>query len=202
MEKRIRSVDVADAPAIRRIYAPHVTGSVTSFETEPPDVETMEQRIRDLRDRYPWLVFEASGAVLGYAYASPHRARRAYQWCTEVSVYVDSVAQRCGAGRALYTALFAILRRQGYVNAYAGIALPNPRSVSLHQALGFTPVGVFNRIGYKFGQWHDVLWLQLQLLETSNPAPEPGLAAEWLLHDEIVEICRREAESVKYESPR
>src|SRR5262245_56707304 len=120
MEKRIRSIHIRDAKAVRDIYAPFVSESATSFELEPPDVPLMEQRIHALKDQYPWLVFEADGNVLGYAYASCHRERQAYQWCVEVSVYVHASAYRRGVGRALYVSLFEILRRQGYVNAYAG----------------------------------------------------------------------------------
>ena len=111
---RIRSAEESDAPAIRDIYAPFVSDGATSFEADPPDVPTMTQRIRDIREKLPWLVFEAGGQVLGYAYASIHRPRKAYQWCVEVSVYVDGRARRKGVGRALYASLFDLLRRQGY----------------------------------------------------------------------------------------
>jgi L-amino acid N-acyltransferase YncA len=174
MEKKIRSVDAGDAEAIRSIYAPFVTESATSFEVDPPDVKEMARRIGELREKYPWLVYEAGGEVLGYAYASPHRARKAYQWSVETSVYVHARSRKCGVGRALYTALFELLRRQGYVNAYAGITLPNPASVRLHESMGFLPIGVFSRIGFKFGKWHDVGWWQLRLQElnpTSDPRP-------------------------------
>ena len=170
MEKIIRSVEPADAPAIRDIYAPFVSESATSFETEPPDAAAMAGRIDDQRERFPWLVYEAGGNVVGYAYASPHRAaRKAYQWCVETSIYVDARVRGRGIGRALYASLFELLRRQGYVNAYAGITLPNPASRRLHESMGFAPVGVYPRIGFKFGRWHDVLWLQLRLQEAAEP---------------------------------
>jgi phosphinothricin acetyltransferase len=162
-------VDPSDAQAVREIYAPFVSDDATSFEIAVPDVAEMERRIQMQRDRYPWLVFEHSHKILGYAYASAHRARYAYQWCVEVSVYVHPRAHRCGIGRALYTALFDLLRRQGYVNAYAGITLPNPSSFGLHESLGFVPVGVFRQIGFKFGRWHDVAWLHLPLREDTGP---------------------------------
>lgn len=200
MGKRIRSIEVSDAKAVRDIYAPSVSDSPISFETEPPDVHVMAQRIRELTEKYPWLVFEADGKVLGYAYASPHRTRHAYQWCVEVSVYVDASAHKCGVGRALYMSLFEILRLQGYVNAYAGITLPNPASVSLHQSLGFTPIGVFKRIGFKFGQWHDVAWLDLRLLEAPTPVPNPYPAKEFLLDRRIAAVFEREAQTVRYGS--
>jgi L-amino acid N-acyltransferase YncA len=202
MEKRIRSIELSDADAVRTIYGPAVLESATSFETELPDTTAMKQRVRDLRDRYPWLVFEADGRVLGYAYASPHRTRHAYQWCVEVSVYIHADARKSGIGRALYTALFEILRKQGYVNAYAGITLPNAASVGLHEAVGFEPIGVFKRIGFKLGQWHDVVWLELRLSEASTPIANPVPAIDVLKDQDIVAICNHEAQAVKYRSER
>lgn len=180
MERRIRSVEVADAHSVRAIYAPFVSDDATSFEVVVPDLAEVERRIQTDRDRYPWLVFEKDHTILGYAYASAHRARQAYQWCVEVSVYVHSQAYRCGVGRALYAALFELLRRQGYVNAYAGITLPNPASLGLHEALGFASVGVFRRIGFKFDRWHDVAWLHLRLAEDPRPLRDPlSVASLW-----------------------
>lgn len=173
MRKIIRNAVHADAGAIRDIYAPFVSESATSFEVEPPDAAAMARRIEELTERFPWLVYEADGQVLGYAYASPHRAaRKAYQWCVETSVYIHAQARRRGIGRALYGALFELLRRQGYINAYAGITLPNPGSRRLHESMGFALVGVYPRIGFKFGTWHDVLWLQLRLQEAAEPVAD------------------------------
>jgi phosphinothricin acetyltransferase len=171
MDKIIRRAGPADATAIRDIYAPFVSESATSFEAEAPDAEAMARRIEELGENFPWLVYEGAGEVLGYAYAAPHRAaRKAYQWCVETSIYVHARGRGRGIGRALYASLFELLRRQGYVNAYAGITLPNPASRRLHESMGFVPVGVYPRIGFKFGAWHDVLWLQLRLQETAEPA--------------------------------
>jgi len=184
MEQRIRTAAASDAPAIRTIYGPFVSDSATSFETVVPDVAEVEGRIQAQADRYPWLVFERDGTVLGYAYASPHRARAAYQWSAEVSVYVDPRAHRSGVGRALYLALFDVLRRQHYVNAFAGITLPNASSVGLHEAMGFTPIGVFREIGFKFDRWHDVAWLQLRLRQDPRPISSPlPLADVWRTDD-------------------
>jgi L-amino acid N-acyltransferase YncA len=200
MEKRIRNIEIRDAGAVRDIYAPFVLESATSFEIEAPDVPAMEQRIRTVQDQYPWLVFEAGDAVLGYAYASKHRERLAYQWCVEVSVYVHSSMRRCGAGRALYLSLFEILRRQGYVNAYAGITLPNTSSVLMHESLGFAPIGVFKRIGYKLGQWHDVAWLQIRLLDDATPIPHPHPAKAILSDAGIGAFLQQQAQTVRYAS--
>lgn len=174
MEKRIRSITLDDARAVSEIYAPFVSDAATSFETVAPDPAEIQRRIKDGTPKYPWLVFEADGVVLGYAYGSQHRTRQAYQWSADVSVYTHERARKRGVGRALYTVLLEFLRRQGYFNAYAGITLPNPGSVRLHESMGFTPVGVYPRVGFKLGRWHDVLWLQLRLSEVPSPPGEPG----------------------------
>jgi L-amino acid N-acyltransferase YncA len=197
MEARVRSVEVSDAQAVREIYAPSISDAATSFEVVVPDLAEVERRIESRSDRYPWLVFERDHEVLGYAYASAHRARQAYQWCVEVSVYVHPKARRCGVGRAVYAALFDLLRRQGYVNAYAGITLPNPASMALHESLGFVPVGVFSRIGFKFDRWHDVAWLQLRLLEAPRPLPAPLPVAGLLQEQGVVAMLGACARSVR-----
>jgi phosphinothricin acetyltransferase len=108
-------------------------------------------------------VCEIGGRVAGYAYATRHRVRSAYRWSVDTSVYVEASVRQSGVGRGLYGSLFAILSAQGYFNAYAGIALPNAASVGLHEAVGFRKVGVYQRVGYKFGEWRDVGWWQLEL---------------------------------------
>ena len=185
MKKTIRCANPADADAISRIYSPYVAKTTTSFELVPPDANAMAERIRNVASQYPWLVFESDGDVVGFAYGSTHRTRPAYQWSVEVTVYLDGKAQRRGVGKALYVALFELLRRQGYVKAFAGITLPNPASVGLHEAIGFTRVGIFSGIGFKFGQWHDVLWLEMQLRQDSNPATP--LAISEVLADPTLE---------------
>lgn len=159
----IRLATAADAGSIANIYAPIVERTVISFETTPPTDAEMEQRVRAVLAYAPWLVCERQGVILGFAYASRHRERAAYLWSVDVSVYVHEDARRQGVGRALYTSLLALLRRQGFFAAHAGIALPNPGSVGLHESLGFRPIGVYPRVGYKLGAWHDVGWWQLVL---------------------------------------
>jgi phosphinothricin acetyltransferase len=174
----IRIATVQDAADIVTIYAPIVRHTAISFELEPPTVHVMQQRIADTLRRLPWLVYERQGKILGYAYASTHRARAAYQWSVDVSVYIHADSRRSGAGRALYTSLFGLLARQGFYNAYAGITLPNTASVSLHETLGFEAIGVYHNVGYKLGAWHDVGWWQLRLQtdEQTPAAPLPFTA--------------------------
>ena len=178
MQLCIRLVTVDDARAVQAIYAPAVRETAISFEYEVPSAAEMAERIQHYLLQYPWLVLELDGILAGYAYASAHRARQAYQWSAEVSVYVHPDYQRRGVGRALYTSLFELLRLQGYYQAFAGITLPNPGSVGLHEALGFQPVGVFRAIGYKLDAWHDVGWWQLPLqILTDEPAPPQSFQA-------------------------
>ena len=173
----IRLARSDDAAAVAAIYAPFVTGSATSFEYSPPDAVETAARIASTLAYAPYLVSEAGGEVLGFAYASKHRERAAYQWSVDVSVYIHERARRQGVGRALYTSLFALLRLQGFYSAHAGISLPNPASVGLHEALGFRPVGVYRSVGFKRGAWHDVGWWQLALRErTGTPDPPRSMA--------------------------
>jgi L-amino acid N-acyltransferase YncA len=165
MKTSIRLALPGDAERIQAIYAQYVQASVVSFEVMEPSVEEMARRIHNITQQYPWLVCSISGEIVGYAYASKHRERAAYQWSVEVSVYVDSRFQRHGIASMLYNLLFKILIDQNYYNAYAGITLPNPASVALHEKMGFNKIGVFKGIGYKLNGWHDVGWWHLPLQE-------------------------------------
>jgi L-amino acid N-acyltransferase YncA len=178
MSASIRLAAARDAEALLAIYAPIVAETTISFELEPPTPEEMQRRIVATLPQYPWLVCESDGDVLGYAYASKHRERAAYQWSVDVSVYTHTRRRRSGVGRALYTSLFALLRLQGFYNAYAGITLPNQASVGVHEALGFRPLGVYTSVGYKLGGWHDVGWWQLALREHASAPRQPTPFAE------------------------
>jgi phosphinothricin acetyltransferase len=165
----IRPASEADAAALLAIYAPFVERTAVSFETTPPDVAEFAARIRRSTAHWAWLVAECDGAVAGYACGSSHRERAAYRWSVETSAYLDPAYRRRGVGTALYRELFARLAARGYCNAYAGMTLPNDASAALHRSVGFEPIGVFRRVGYKFGAWHDVAWMQRRLRDTPLP---------------------------------
>jgi phosphinothricin acetyltransferase len=169
-----------DAAACAAIYAPYVESTPISFEERALDAAEMAARIGRTQATHPWLVAEHGGEVVAYAYSCPHRERPAYRWAVDVSVYVASARRSQGHARALYEALFELLRRQGIRTACAGITLPNEASVGLHEALGFEQVARFRRIGWKAGAWRDVGWWQLQLGgggeddDGEAPPAEPG----------------------------
>lgn len=173
MSASIRLAGEDDAEGIAAIYAPIVRDTAISFEIEPPSGDDFRRRIRETMAVYPWLVGARDGLVLGYAYASAHRPRAAYRWSVDATVYIHADARGRGLGRALYTALFEIVRAQGFCNAYAGITLPNAGSVALHESMGFAPLTVYRGVGYKLGAWHDVGWWELALQPRPPAPPEP-----------------------------
>jgi len=172
---RVRLADpVRDAGRVAEIYRPYVEDTIISFEEVAPAVGEMCERMQKTLDWTPWLVAEdVDRRVVGYAYASRHRERAGYRWSVDISVYVESGSHRRGVGRALYAELLSILRRQRFVNAYAGITLPNDASVGLHRAIGMEQIGVYERVGYKFGQWLAVAWFGMCLNEPPEPPLEP-----------------------------
>ena len=183
---KFRFAEEQDAAAIQAIYAPYCESSVVSFETKAPSVEEIGQRIRKISEQFPWIVGEFDHRVLGYAYGSRHSERAAYQWSVDATIYVSPLAQRTGLGRGLYTSLFQILALQGYYKAYAGITLPNPASVGLHEAMSFKPVGIYRGVGYKLGGWHDVGWWQLSLQPESDEPHGPRRIQE-IRHSQAVQ---------------
>ena len=131
-----------------------------SFELEPPTSAEMTGRIADYGASHAWLVAEAGGEVAGYAYGSAHRTRAAYASSCDVAVYVDPAHSRRGIGRELYAELLPLLADKRFHAAFAGIALPNEASIGLHEAMEFTPVGIYREVGWKMGGWRDVGWWQ------------------------------------------
>src|SRR5262249_50045005 len=146
-----------------------------------PTPDEMSARIRRLTERLPWLVLDDNGRIAGYVYASPHRERAAYRWSVDVAAYVAADFRRRNVGRALYTALFALLAAEGCFKAFAGVTLPTPASVGLHEALGFQRVGEYRGVGNKLGAWHDVRWYQ-RSLQPEQPDPAPPRALDAIRH--------------------
>lgn len=168
----IRLARGGDAEAVLGIYAPVIRDTAISFEYEVPAESEMRRRILTTLEKFPWLVCEYDGVVLGYSYAGEHRDRAGYQWSVDVSVYVSASARRKGVGQAMYRSLVNLLVLQGFRKAYAGITLPNQGSVGLHESIGFQQVGVYREVGYKFGAWHDVGWWHMTLKESAAiPSP-------------------------------
>ncbi|HTZ64441.1 MAG TPA: GNAT family N-acetyltransferase [Solirubrobacteraceae bacterium] len=169
----VRDASEKDAPACAAIYAPYVRETAVSFEGEPPTPESMAERIAAATRMHAWVVREDDDRIIGYAYGGPHQTRTAYRFSCEVSIYVEQGQRRSGSGRALYEALFERLIARGYRMAVAGMTLPNEASEGLHRAMGFEPVGVYRRIGWKLGAWHDVAWMQRTLGVEHDPPQEP-----------------------------
>ena len=177
----IRAATPEDANAIAAIYAPHVLTGTVSFEIEPPDARAMRTRMAASEGLYPWIVAtngDATGGVIGYAYATRFRDRPAYRYVCETSIYMADVAQGQGAGRLLYDSLIDTLRAQGFVHALGAIALPNDASIKLHESVGFRRAGVYREVGFKHGRWIDVGIWQCELNEPQVPPVEPEKFSE------------------------
>jgi len=182
---RIRLADPArDAERVAAIYRPYVEGSTISFEEVAPKAAEIAARMALVLELAPWLVaVDENRRVIGYAYASRHRERAGYRWSVDLTAYVDPEWRGRGVGKALYGDLVPTLRRQRFVNAYAGIGLPNPASVGLHESIGMSLVGVYEKVGWKLGQWVDVAWYGMRLADPRGndtpplePIPYPELA--------------------------
>jgi L-amino acid N-acyltransferase YncA len=166
---KVRDANEDDADACAAIYAPYVTDTAITFEYEPPSAAEMARRIAAAQRAHAWLVLEDDGRVVGYAYGGPYKERAAYRWSSEVSVYLETGRRRSGSGRLLYAALFERLAERGFHTLVAGMTLPNDASEGLHRAMGFEPIGIFRRVGWKHGQWRDVAWAQRSLGTDDEP---------------------------------
>ncbi len=169
MSITVRMANVEDAEALLKIYANYVKNTAITFEYEVPSKEEFQERIKRIGARYPYLLAEEHGEILGYAYASSFYGRAAYDWSVETTVYVDKDRKKSGLGGKLYRAMEAILKLQGICNMNACIAIPREGSVDpyvdtnsmdFHRHLGFEKVGVFHDSGYKFQHWYDVVWME------------------------------------------
>lgn len=156
------------------IYRSAVESSVASFEEVAPGATEIARRMRSTLRHTPWLVALAGdGLIAGYAYAGPHGTRAGYRWSVDISAYVHPDRRGQGFGRRLYDTLLPIIRRQGFVNVYAGITVPNPASVALHESMGMRLIGVYERVGFKAGAWHDVAWYGMSIAAAIESPSEP-----------------------------
>lgn len=175
-DMHIRTATTADVPALVDIYAPYVRETAISFEYEVPTLQDFESRVTRTLTRYPWIVAERDGTILGYAYASAFHPRMAYAWCAEASIYVAQNARGRGIGSLLYARLEDLLKRQGILLLYACIARPPQEdehltlaSILFHTRMGFHTVGEFPRCGFKFNRWYDMVWMEKRLAEPADP---------------------------------
>lgn len=166
----IRPARVSDAPALLAIYAPYVEATAISFEYEVPSTEEFARRIEETLKKYPYLVAEEEGRLLGYTYAAPFKERAAYQWAVETTIYLDLGEKRKGIGRQLYAALEAELRKMNVLSACACIAYIEREdaylthaSMRFHAKVGYDLVAHFHRCGYKFDRWYDMIWMEKRL---------------------------------------
>ena len=178
----IRDARLSDAGRLLEIYAWYVAHTAVSFEYEAPTLEAFRGRMERTMARYPWLVAEEDGRLVGYAYAGPFYGRAAYQWSCETTVYLDREARGRGVGRALYEALEAALRPMGVRNLYACIAWTDIEDETLtqdsprfHARMGYAEVGRFRRCASKFGRWYDMIWME-KVIGDHGPEPEAVIA--------------------------
>jgi phosphinothricin acetyltransferase len=174
----VRLATTADLPAILAISNEAALNTVANFAIDPEPLADWEMSYRNTSNTHPWLVAVTDEQVVGFAKASPWSGRCAYDYSVEVTVYVDPRHHRRGVGGALYSRLFEILTRQGYNAALGGITLPNEASVRLHEAFGMQHVATFERVGWKFNQWHDVGYWQKHLQEDPTASPQLRLVAD------------------------
>ena len=172
MKDLIRFANPDDAGRILEIYAPYITDTVISFEYDVPALADFTARVERISSKYPYLVYERDGVVVGYAYASPYIERAAYDYTVDLSVYVDAAYCGQNIGECLYASLLDILAKQGFYNAYACITATNQNSLNFHKRMGFTDAGTHPLAGFKHGRWLDVCWYYKRLQADINP-PQP-----------------------------
>ena len=175
-----RIARVEDAPRILEIYAYYVENTAVSYEYDVPTLAEFTERIRSTLVKYPYIVAEEDGRIIGYIYASRFAQRAAYGWAAGTSIYIDRDYHRRGIGKLLYEKLEAILKLQNITNLYAGAADPmeeedpylTRNSEHFHEAIGYKPVARYHGCGSKFGRWYNLLWMEKIINEHSVPPKE------------------------------
>jgi L-amino acid N-acyltransferase YncA len=170
----VRSASPDDAAACVAIYRPYVENTEISWEIEVPSVDEMASRIASAQKAHEWLVLEHDDQVIGFAYGHALNRLPSYKWSAETGIYVGSDHHRAGGGRKLYTQVLRRLTERGYRRAFAGISQPNEASNSFHRSFGFQDAGLYRRVEWKHDSWHDVAWMQLDLLGAADQDGAPG----------------------------
>lgn len=170
----IRQAEISDAGALLDVYRYYVENTAITFEYEVPSENEFKDRIAGITTRYPYLVVEKDGQIIGYAYTSAFHERKAYEWSAEMSIYLSDKGKGLGLGRKLYEILEDISKRQGITNLYACIAAPqaedeylSDNSIRFHEHMGYKIVGRFTKCGYKFGRWYDMVWMEKMIADHS-----------------------------------
>ena len=198
INKTIRMATHLDSFSILEIYSPFIKDSTVTFECKLPTVAEFRKRIIEVTKKYPWLVCEVNGEIIGYAYASQYNKRQAYDWSVDYSIYIKPDFHRRGIANALYFGLTQLLKLQGYNNAYVGITLPNSKSKSFHEAFGFKNVGVYHNVGYKLNGWRDVLWMEYAIAKHSSQPLNPKMINEIKNSTKFNEIVGNALKMIKY----
>lgn len=159
----IRNAVLSDVPVMLDIYRPYILETAITFEYDVPTQEEFEARFRSITIKYPWLVWEENGTILGYAYASPFQARAAYQWDADMSIYLRQDCRGNGIGRALYLALENSMKQLGYHVLYGVVTSANEVSCRFHEALGYRALATFEQTGFKFGRWYGITWYEKRI---------------------------------------
>lgn len=173
-EWTVRPASSQDAQACVAIYRPYVLETAISWENDVPTATEMAARITAAQEKHEWLVLDGDGGAVGFAYGHAFNRLATYRWSVETGIYVDVNHHRTGGGRALYSALLGRLTERGYRQAFAGITQPNEASNGFHRSFGFRDAGVYRRVEWKHGSWHDVAWMQLDLRHAAGPDEPPG----------------------------
>ncbi len=176
---KIRTASIEDAQALLDIYAYYVEKTAITFEYVVPGLEEFQGRINNILEKYPYIVAVNDERIVGYAYANTFKARAAYDWAVEMTIYVEHDYVNQGIGKQLYITMETLLKLQGITNLNACISYPDiedeyldKNSVSFHQHMGYTLVGQFHQCGYKFNRWYSMVWMEKMIGEHVSNQPD------------------------------
>ena len=187
---KLRLINDNDIKDVLKIYKPYVKNTPITFEYTVPSPKKFKKRVRKITEKFPWIVAEVDGEIVGYAYASPFRDRAAYAWDVESSIYIREDAQEQSIGKYLYTALEELLKLQGIYNIYAIITSTAKNSLSFHEAMGYAHQFTIDRCGWKFDQWYGITCM-CKTLADDNYKPEDFLCIKDIERKSIENILKK-----------